>query len=217
MIELSFQCDLCSKDKNTLVKSISGLYSHVVHGHKADWKDYVEKHGGKEKVKAFFTPQNQVQVKPSPTLEGDDDHSDEEFADTPTPKPVVKVEGIEQPASDEELENMAIRMTDYLSKKGWSPPSSVSEETQVRPDPKNNGGGAPEISLTDPSLILIRFWLRAKNALWFDLAKNQRFGQPPLRDFPQDGNISDFINLVIEDYFITKYQANLGVIRKETV
>jgi hypothetical protein len=69
--------------------------------------------------------------------------------------------------------------------------------------------------LTDPSLILTSFWLRSQNSIWYDLTKRKAFGQPPLRDFPENGNISDFINLVVDDYFKRVYQAGLGVIRRE--
>jgi len=57
---------------------------------------------------------------------------------------------------------------------------------------------AEEAELTDVSMKQMGTWVKAKNLLFFDLAREGAFGGA-LAGF--DGNWSDFVNLVIEDYF----------------
>jgi len=57
---------------------------------------------------------------------------------------------------------------------------------------------AEEAELTDVSMKQMGTWVKAKNLLFFDLAREGAFGGV-LADF--NGNWSDFVNLVIEDYF----------------
>jgi len=57
---------------------------------------------------------------------------------------------------------------------------------------------AEEAELNDVSMKQMGTWVKAKNLLFFDLAREGAFGGA-LAGF--DGNWSDFVNLVIEDYF----------------
>jgi len=58
--------------------------------------------------------------------------------------------------------------------------------------------GIEEAELSDVSMKQMGTWVKAKNLLFFDLAKEGAFGGA-LAGF--NGNWSDFVNLVIEDYF----------------
>jgi len=71
-----------------------------------------------------------------------------------------------------------------------APDNSDSEDT-VEPL-------AEEAELNDVSMKQMGTWVKAKNLLFFDLAREGAFGGA-LADF--DGNWSDFVNIVIEDYF----------------
>ena len=220
-IPMPFTCELCPKDKPATAQNLQGLASHVRNTHKMGWPDYVKQHGGMDKVKASGTTTVGSGAVGAGTGgggagagvggEGTGGGEDESLDDGP-PKPRVGEAGKGGPKATGVTEDADFesRVEDFLKKKGITIPQMPPGDGDLR-----GRNEASEVSLNDPSLILTRFWLRAKNAVWFDLVKNHAFGQPPLNDFPEDGNISDFLNLVIEDYFKRVYNAGLGVIRRE--
>lgn len=54
------------------------------------------------------------------------------------------------------------------------------------------------VDLEAASMKQMGTWIEAKNLIYFDFARNKAFGGA-LEDF--DGNWSDFVNIVIDDYF----------------
>lgn len=219
---MPFTCTLCPKEQAVTAKSLQGLYSHVARTHKANWDDYVKQHGGLEKLKTeggdeVATVKSVTPVKP--VEEEVDDTNPEGAFSGATPKPAAEKKVVGQTGGTSiDSEGLEAFMESYLQRRGLV----QSQVAAAAAEAKNNGledpavrkeGGASEVMYADPSLILTRFWLRAKNAMWFDMAKNGAFSQEPLRDFA--GNLSDFINVVIEDYFKIRYGAGLGIIRRE--
>lgn len=76
-----------------------------------------------------------------------------------------------------------------------------------------------EMIIRDPSLTRKGVWLKPKTQMYFDLARqgifvayadDNRIG--PFNEF--NGNLSDFFNLVVDDYFIRNYNADIGVMMR---
>ncbi len=76
-----------------------------------------------------------------------------------------------------------------------------------------------DLMIRDPSLTRKGVWLKPKTQMYFDLARqgifvayadDNRIG--PFNEF--DGNLSDFFNIVVDDYFIRNYNADIGVMMR---
>ena len=66
--------------------------------------------------------------------------------------------------------------------------------------------------LDDSSMKQMGTWVFAKNLLYFDFAKQGTFGGA-LEKF--DGNWSDFVNIVIEDYFVRTSNVGIGLLSRK--
>ena len=87
----------------------------------------------------------------------------------------------------------------------------VEEEEYVAEDPRiMEAPGHAKIE--DASMKQMGTWIKAKNLLYYDFAREGYF-RGALDGF--DGNWSDFVNLVIEDYFRTVNNVGIGILRRE--
>ncbi len=76
-----------------------------------------------------------------------------------------------------------------------------------------------ELMIIDPSLTRKGVWLKPKTQMYFDLARQGIFVAyaddnrlSPFNEF--DGNLSDFFNMVVDDYFIRNFNADIGVMMR---
>jgi len=74
-----------------------------------------------------------------------------------------------------------------------------------------------ELSIQDPSLTPKRVWFKPKTIMYFDLTRQGIFSSyadadelGPLTKFK--GNLSDFINIIADDYFIRNYNIDIGLL-----
>ena len=65
--------------------------------------------------------------------------------------------------------------------------------------------------LEEASMKQMGTWIKAKNLLYYDFAR-QGYFRGALEDF--EGNWSDFVNLVIEDYFKTVNNVGIGILSR---
>ncbi len=74
-----------------------------------------------------------------------------------------------------------------------------------------------EMFIEDPSLTPKRVWFKPKTIMYFDLTRQGIFSSyadadalGPLTEFK--GNLSDFINIITDDYFIRNYNIDIGLL-----
>jgi len=79
-----------------------------------------------------------------------------------------------------------------------------------------------EMTVEDPSLMRKTIWFKPKATMFYDLAKQGLFHTyvgtsdvGPLSGF--NGNLSDFINIVIDDYFVRNFNADIGLLMRRYV
>ena len=79
-----------------------------------------------------------------------------------------------------------------------------------------------EMTIEDPSLMRKTIWFKPKATMYYDLAKQGVFHTyvgsndiGPLSRF--NGNLSDFVNMVIDDYFVRNYNADIGLLMRRYV
>jgi len=111
---------------------------------------------------------------------------------------------------NESLNNALNKFIGNITNNG-ADPEPVTEEAQEYDIQDPN-----EMMIRDPSLTRKGVWLKPKTEMYFDLARqgifvayadDNRIG--PFNEF--NGNLSDFFNMVVEDYFIRNYNADIGV------
>jgi len=79
---------------------------------------------------------------------------------------------------------------------------------------------APEEGfIDDPSLTRHSVWLKPKTQMYFDMSRQGVFanyeGSRELGPFTQfKGNLSDFFNIIVDDYFIRNYNADIGILMR---
>ncbi len=76
--------------------------------------------------------------------------------------------------------------------------------------------------IQDPSLNRHTIWLKPKTSMYFDMARQGIFSNyadsRELGPFTQfNGNLSDFFNLIVDDYFIRNYNADIGLLMRRYV
>ena len=79
-----------------------------------------------------------------------------------------------------------------------------------------------EMSIGDPSLTRKSIWLKPKTQMYYDLARQGIFATyagsndaSVLSGF--DGNLSDFFNSIIDDYFVRNFNADIGILMRRYV
>ena len=76
--------------------------------------------------------------------------------------------------------------------------------------------------IQDPSLTRHSVWLKPKTQMYFDMARQGVFANyadtKEMGPFTQfDGNLSDFFNIIVDDYFIRNYYADIGLLMRRYV
>ena len=76
-----------------------------------------------------------------------------------------------------------------------------------------------ELNIQDPSLTRHSIWLKPKTQMYFDMARQGIFanyvGTRDLGPFTQfNGNLSDFFNIIVDDYFLRNYNADIGILMR---
>ena len=89
---------------------------------------------------------------------------------------------------------------------GEEPSQDPEDPSQLNPTQPPMTPQEQRTILDDSSMKQMGTWVFAKNLLYFDFAKQGTFGGA-LEKF--DGNWSDFVNIVIEDYFVRT--SNVGL------
>lgn len=79
-----------------------------------------------------------------------------------------------------------------------------------------------DMPIKDPSLNRHGVWLKPKTQMYFDLARQGIFSNyvdsRELGPFTQfTGNLSDFFNMIVDDYFIRLYNADIGLLMRRYV
>ena len=74
-------------------------------------------------------------------------------------------------------------------------------------------------TIQDPSITRKSIWLKPKTAMYFDMARQGLFanyvGTRDMSPFTQfDGNLSDFFNIIVDDYFIRLFNADIGLLMR---
>jgi len=88
------------------------------------------------------------------------------------------------------------------------------EDNEYPEEPYQEQGPLPEQTralLEESSMKQMGTWIFAKNLLYFDFARQGAFGGA-LEKF--DGNWSDFVNIVIDDYFNQTSNVGIGLLSK---
>jgi len=104
-------------------------------------------------------------------------------------------------------------------------PLPVEPEYTVREEPETEEPQEIEISpptelnIQDPSLTRHSIWLKPKTQMYFDMARQGIFanyvGTRDLGPFTQfKGNLSDFFNVIVDDYFLRNYNADIGLLMR---
>ena len=76
-----------------------------------------------------------------------------------------------------------------------------------------------EMLIEDPSLTRHSVWLKPKTQMYFDMSRQGVFsnyeGTREMGPFTQfNGNLSDFFNIIVDDYFIRNYNADIGILMR---
>ena len=104
-------------------------------------------------------------------------------------------------------------------------PPPVEPEYTVREEPENEEPQEiellqpTELDIQDPSLTRHSIWLKPKTQMYFDMARQGIFanyvGTRDLGPFTQfKGNLSDFFNVIVDDYFLRNYNADIGLLMR---
>lgn len=104
-------------------------------------------------------------------------------------------------------------------------PLPVEPEYEVIEEPENEEpqeielNPPTELNIQDPSLTRHSIWLKPKTQMYFDMARQGIFanyvGTRDLGPFTQfKGNLSDFFNVIVDDYFLRNYNADIGLLMR---
>jgi len=123
-----------------------------------------------------------------------------------------------------DLRNALSKDIHYLASVISGEPPSNPEETPSNPGEDEEEEEieviAPEEGfIEDPSLTRHSVWLKPKTQMYFDMSRQGVFanyeGTRELGPFTQfDGNLSDFFNIIVDDYFIRNYNADIGILMR---
>ena len=113
----------------------------------------------------------------------------------------------------ETLRNSINQLASILIGDQPSNPGEYEEEEDVEVVPPVEG------FIEDPSLTRHSVWLKPKTQMYFDMSRQGIFsnyeGTRELGPFTQfNGNLSDFFNIIVDDYFIRNYNADIGILMR---
>lgn len=159
----------------------------------------------------LYPPQKTSDIpKQPPTTEKapDPSHHDPEDPRQPQPEYATKEDF-------EILKNSIDYLASVISGEPPSNPGEYTEEAEedievIPPE---------EMFIQDPSVTSKSVWIKPKTWMYFDMARQGTFsnyaGTRDLGPFTQfDGNISDFFNILADDYFIRLYNADIGLLMR---
>jgi len=102
--------------------------------------------------------------------------------------------------------------------------SVIGGESPSSPDEYEEGEDIEVIPpeegfIKDPSLTRHSIWLKPKTQMYFDMSRQGIFanyeGSREMGPFTQfNGNLSDFFNIIVDDYFIRNYNADIGILMR---
>lgn len=126
-----------------------------------------------------------------------------------TPNPQLSSEYV----TKEEFETLKNSINYLASVIGGENPVEDEKETSVE---VNN---PEEVIIVDPSLTRTSIYLKPKTQMYFDMARQGVFsnyaGTRDLSPFTQfNGNLSDFFNIIVDDYFIRNFNADIGLLMR---
>jgi len=111
----------------------------------------------------------------------------------------------------ETLKNSINYLASVISGEPSSNPDESEEDIEVIPP--------EEVFIQEPSLTKTSIYLKPKTQLYFDMSRQGVFANyagsrelGPLTQF--DGNLSDFFNTVVDDYFLRNYNADIGILMR---
>ena len=113
----------------------------------------------------------------------------------------------------ETLRNSISYLASVMSGENPSNPGEDEEEEDIEVIPPE------EVIIDDPSLTRKTIWLKPKTQMYFDMSRQGVFsnyeGTRDLGPFTNfDGNLSDFFNIIVDDYFIRNYNADIGLLMR---
>uniref|UniRef100_A0A6M3MES0 Uncharacterized protein n=1 Tax=viral metagenome TaxID=1070528 RepID=A0A6M3MES0_9ZZZZ len=113
----------------------------------------------------------------------------------------------------ETLKNSINYLASVMSGENPSNPGEDEEEEDIEVIPPE------EMLIEDPSLTRKTVWLKPKTQMYFDMSRQGVFsnyeGTRDLGPFTNfEGNLSDFFNIIVDDYFIRNYNADIGLLMR---
>ena len=113
----------------------------------------------------------------------------------------------------ETLRNSINYLASIMSGENPSNPGEDEEEEDIEIIPPE------EMLIEDPSLTRHSVWLKPKTQMYFDMSRQGVFsnyeGTREMGPFTQfNGNLSDFFNIIVDDYFIRNYNADIGILMR---
>lgn len=99
------------------------------------------------------------------------------------------------------------------------PEYTIIEEPETEEPQEIELNPPTELDIQDPSLTRHSIWLKPKTQMYFDMARQGIFanyvGTRDLGPFTQfKGNLSDFFNVIVDDYFLRNYNADIGLLMR---
>ena len=138
----------------------------------------------------------------------------------PEPEPKTEAEEPEEPEEKYVTVDQFNRLVEEIRVISGITPI---QETEQEPYVEEYETPTPEsVDLEHASMKQMGTWIEAKNLIYFDFAQNQVFGGV-LEDFgknekgeklPSSKLWSDFINIVLDDYFKTVHNVGLGLLSR---
>jgi len=142
----------------------------------------------------------------------------EESRPTPKeePEPKVEVEEFEEPEEKYVTVDKFNRLLEEIRVLSGITPIQEPETGEDYVEEPFEAPTPESVDLEAASMKQMGTWIEAKNLIYFDFARNGAFGGA-LEDF--DGNWSDFVNTVLDDYFRSsctkggpcQYRMNVGL------
>ncbi len=137
-------------------------------------------------------------------------------------------------STNENLETLKNSINYLAAMVGGEPPSNPDELASVISGEASSNPGESEeekdIEVIQPEGMFIQdgsrtraaIWVKPKTQMYFDMAKQGVFHnyagtrEPgPFADF--NGSLSDFFNMIVDDYFIRNYYADIGLTMRRSV
>ena len=120
----------------------------------------------------------------------------------------------------ETLKNSINYLASVINGENIEPVDTYASTAPLEEEPEEIMTPEPEeLNIQDPSLTRHSIWLKPKTQMYFDMARQGIFanyvGTRDLGPFTQfNGNLSDFFNLIVNDYFTRNFNADIGLLMR---